>query len=264
MLLTRQKDTELFEGALLRYLVFDEAHTYSGAQGAETACLIRRLRAFCGKGTKDTICIATSATIADREDPRPAREFASRFFGVDGNDVVVVSEEYESEQTWARERTMPREPRGNPAELLAKVIDAINDTANTGEKIAAAADDLGGVQISSGNWTGDLYDRLASNELAYQIAMALQKPRPLAELVQEMTLKPGRNVAEEEILAWLALGAEARKDERPLVRPVVHSFLRGVGGAVVSFRKEGTARASICPRRRMTRHPRSRLSNSRF
>ena len=49
LLLTRQRDVELFAGARLDFLVFDEAHTFTGAQGAETACLIRRLRAFCGR-----------------------------------------------------------------------------------------------------------------------------------------------------------------------------------------------------------------------
>ena len=29
-----------FDGARLDFLVFDEAHTFTGAQGAETACLI--------------------------------------------------------------------------------------------------------------------------------------------------------------------------------------------------------------------------------
>ena len=37
----------LFEGARLDFLVFDEAHSFSGALGGETACLIRRLRSFC-------------------------------------------------------------------------------------------------------------------------------------------------------------------------------------------------------------------------
>ena len=67
LLLTRSTDVELFAGARLEYLVFDEAHTYSGAVGAETACLIRRLRTFCGRSASETTCIATSATIADPE-----------------------------------------------------------------------------------------------------------------------------------------------------------------------------------------------------
>ena len=42
-------------------------------------------------------------------------------------------------------------------------------------------------------------------------------------------------MTEAEILAWLTLSAAARRDGRPLLRPVVHCFVRGIGGAVVSF-----------------------------
>jgi len=44
LLLTRQVDVELFESPQLDFLVFDEAHTFTEAQGPEAACLIRRLR----------------------------------------------------------------------------------------------------------------------------------------------------------------------------------------------------------------------------
>ena len=116
LLLTRQRDVELFAGARLDFLVFDEAHTFTGAQGAETACLIRRLRAFCGREAQETVCVATSATIVDRENPDAARDFASRFFGVPRDTVVTVGEAYERE-VWAgtahtcrrrRQRTLRR------------------------------------------------------------------------------------------------------------------------------------------------------------
>ena len=74
LLLTRQTDVELFAGAQLRHLVFDEAHTFTGALGAETACLIRRLRTFCGQSVGDTACIATSATIVDVQRPEAAHK----------------------------------------------------------------------------------------------------------------------------------------------------------------------------------------------
>ena len=85
LLLTRQQDIGLFADARLDFLVFDEAHTFTGAQGAETACLIRRLRTFCG--ANETVCVATSATIVDRSSPDAARDFAARFFGVPKDEV---------------------------------------------------------------------------------------------------------------------------------------------------------------------------------
>ena len=127
LLLTRQRDVELFRDARLDFLVFDEAHTFTGAQGAETACLIRRLRAFCGVKETETVCVATSATIVDREHPDAARSFASRFFGVPEEDVVTVGEIYERE-IWAEGRFMPAPPGKDPGERLGECVRAMEET----------------------------------------------------------------------------------------------------------------------------------------
>ena len=62
LLLTRSEDRELVRAAQgLRFLVFDELHTYRGRQGADVAMLIRRCRHAFGN---DIICVGTSATMA--------------------------------------------------------------------------------------------------------------------------------------------------------------------------------------------------------
>lgn len=233
LLLTRQKDTELFDNALLDYIVFDEAHTYSGAQGAETACLIRRLRAFFGKDPGDTLCVATSATIADPADPGPARQFASRFFGVNEKAVTVVSEEYEPD-VWAEARVIPPVPPEGPGKCLESVLVALgmgNDDGGTAQALGKACS----MELPDAGWQEALHTIMSSNEIAYQLSEILRQPRPLVELSKKLSDKVGRVVSEEEILTWLALGSVARKDDRPLLRPVVHAFVRGVSGAVVSF-----------------------------
>jgi len=48
----------------LRFLIFDELHTYRGRQGSDVAFLIRRIHAHC---IKDILCIGTSATMASGE-----------------------------------------------------------------------------------------------------------------------------------------------------------------------------------------------------
>jgi hypothetical protein len=177
------------------FLVFDDAHTFTGAQGAETACLIRRLRAFCGRAAQDTVCVATSATIVDKENPNAAREFASRFFGVQADAVTTVGEAYERE-TWGATRSVPPAPQQDPAALLA--------------------------------------------EIAWQLAELLATPTALDQLPQQLLERVQRPVSEEEVLAWLTLGAAARSDNRPLLRPVVHAFVRGISGAVVTFPSDAT------------------------
>jgi len=112
LLLTRGKDLGMFINAPLKYLVFDEAHTYSGAVGAEVSCLIRRLRAFCGKRADDVICIGTSATVTDlnnEDGEEEAFQFAHRFFGVDPLRVALVREQYET-TAFSPERHAPPAP----------------------------------------------------------------------------------------------------------------------------------------------------------
>lgn len=232
LLLTRHVDVELFDRARLDYLVFDEAHTFTGAQGAETACLVRRLRAFCGRGAGQTVCVATSATIVDRRDPDAARHFASRFFGVPESEVECVHEEYEPEP-WPEGRTTPPAP-DSPGEVLADVLAAV-DAPDPEGAVRAAWERLAGEPLGGGPWAEALHDALKKNDIAFQIRTLLVRPHPVKALLHLLGGLAKRPVSEEELLAYLALGAAAFKDGRPVFRPVVHAFVRGIPGAVASF-----------------------------
>lgn len=75
-LLMRPGDKGLWkdnEPGTLRYLVLDELHTYDGAQGADVACLIRRLKERLGAKRGELCVIGTSATLDDRS-PRANAE----------------------------------------------------------------------------------------------------------------------------------------------------------------------------------------------
>ncbi|HEX7376777.1 MAG TPA: DEAD/DEAH box helicase [Pirellulales bacterium] len=232
LLLTRQVDVELFGDARLDFLVFDEAHTFTGAGGAETACLIRRLRRFCGKDVDQTTCVATSATIVDQQDPDAARSFAGRFFGVPAESVATVHEEYH-EDAWSPNFTPPP-PAGEPRTLLDQALAAV-DAENADAAVRDAYQRLTGRPLAAGQWKEALFDALRANELAAQIRLSLDRPRELYLLMGELEKAVGRKVAEEELLAYLTLGAASLKGGRPLLRPVVHGFLRGISGAVVTF-----------------------------
>ena len=71
-LLMRPDDQPLWQHntpGVLQYLVLDELHTYDGAQGADVACLLRRLkeRLSCAPGS--LCCVGTSATIESGSGP---------------------------------------------------------------------------------------------------------------------------------------------------------------------------------------------------
>jgi ATP-dependent helicase YprA (DUF1998 family) len=85
LLMVRPEDRALFGEKALRFLVFDELHTYRGRQGADVAMLVRRLKVAFAEPDSNVIHIGTSATIvADAEggDARHAvAAFATSFFG---------------------------------------------------------------------------------------------------------------------------------------------------------------------------------------
>jgi len=235
LLLTRQVDASLFAGANLRFIVFDEAHTYGGADGAETACLIRRLRAYCDKEAADTVCIGTSATLVDElGSGESAKDFAGRFFGVNADNVELVTEEFE-EETWPSDRATPSEPAGSSVEHLDQILEALDSAPEDATTLRGAVEGFAGLSIDTSSWQEDLYEALSHNELCYQLARELRDPVPLRVLADRVSEGMGRPVSEAETLTWLALGVAARRGDRPLMRSVVHGFVSGVGSAVVSF-----------------------------
>lgn len=251
LLLTRGKDLGMFVDPPLQYLVFDEAHTYSGAMGAETACLIRRLRAFCRKSADDVTCIGTSATITNPEgtEEDAAESFAKRFFGVDPERVALVREQYE-EQDWPRDRRTPDVPGGDTLDALDRAIKAIKAIeADDRPAVGEVYRELTGETLPSGGDTyAKLFDALKQNEMAYQICDQLTEAKHIREAVEIIWRRLKRREdrsqqAQAELLAYLALGAAARQGDNTLMRPKVHYFARGLGGAVVTFEDADDDRA---------------------
>ncbi len=250
VLSTRLPDVALFAEAPLKYLVFDEAHTYAGATGAEVACLIRRLRALAGKKTDEVVCVGTSATLADPtkpgQDDAAARRFASRFFGVDEDHVTLVGESYVG-RVWPKQRYRPVAPSGDGMERLGRVLEAVSDSVNVAE-VKGVVEEITGQLFDPGeDWQESLFDHLIANEYLFQSTQVLKRPGKLDEAAWHTSqrLRIGRlpqgEKATGELLAYLVLGAAARKNGESLLRPKVHFFLRGLDEMVVAL--EGTAEA---------------------
>jgi len=98
LLLVRPEDQRFLDraGGGLRFLVFDELHTYRGRQGADAAMLVRRLKERCAG--VDLVHIGTSATMISRPNASAAErrqsvaDFATRFFGHPFGPEQVIEE----------------------------------------------------------------------------------------------------------------------------------------------------------------------------
>ena len=88
-LLLRPDDAPLFQQSQWKYLVLDEAHTYTGAKAIEVSLLIRRLKQRLNLSAGHLRCIATSATLTGDNAPLAAK-FAQNLFGEEftADDVI--------------------------------------------------------------------------------------------------------------------------------------------------------------------------------
>jgi len=95
LMLTRSRDSSIRDAIFknLKYLAFDELHTFRGRQGADVAMLIRRIKAEC---TNDVVCMGTSATMAGGissvERKAKVAEVATSFFGSPFSVEQVIEE----------------------------------------------------------------------------------------------------------------------------------------------------------------------------
>ena len=246
ILTTRLPDVGLFADAPLKYLVFDEAHTYSGATGAEVACLIRRIRALAGKKPDEIICIGTSATLADpakkdKDNDETARRFASRFFGVDANKVKLVGESYVSRE-WPKQRYKPVAPHGDGMARLARVLAAVTEPVKV-DVIKGVVEELTGQIFDPGeNWRESLFDHLVTQRIRLSDHANPQAPEAterggMADFAAVGDWAACRKATGPMPNYWpiWCWGPLPRKSGESLLRPKVHFFIRGLDEMVVAL-----------------------------
>jgi DEAD/DEAH box helicase domain-containing protein len=95
-LLLRGRDKTLWaqnDPETLRFLVVDEMHTFDGAQGADLALLLRRLKYRLNTPEGHLICVGSSATLGSGEEAAiELRRYAETIFGEPFDENAVVRE----------------------------------------------------------------------------------------------------------------------------------------------------------------------------
>ena len=232
-LLLRPKDSDIFREQRLKYVVLDEAHTYSGAQGIEVSLLMRRLQqAF---PQCELQFILTSATLGDNRD-----EIATF-----GNNLTGAN--FSAESVVLGDVVDPFEPPLDPRVALDRYVRAVPDAATLNRWIASLEDvtalrqlitncGLNAGDLASEKSPGGLLTRwLRHNaELASLHRIASGHPVTLQDASTEIWGTASTETLR--ILHWLViLGARAIADGNspPLLPARYHLFFRGLRGGSV-------------------------------
>ena len=256
-LLLRPADTSLFDGPTgrhWRFIVLDEVHVYSGAQGAEVAMLLRRVRDRVNASEKGRIqYMGTSATLGrnERDYPRLA-EFARTLF-----DEEV---EYAEADSARRDIVSPKHRQLRQAAPSWEAESEDFEAILAGLSRGAVPDDLFELLISRGApecGPGDsALDRLGSMLPTERHVVGLQEllASGAVDVVEVARRLFGGNTGrDQQLVALVEVCSRIRSPatRAPLVPARYHFFVRALEGAFVCCSPE---HPDGRPRLRLNRH----------
>ena len=236
-LLLRPSDAPLFDGATAeswRQLVIDEAHVYGGAQGAEVAMLLRRVRDRVLSSRRGQLqCFATSATLGRGVEDYPQLVafgealFDERFeWNPDDpsrQDVVAATRRPLVRATAAYE--LPEELYGE----LTVGRDAGEGAPDLAERVRAIAPDIPipPTDVSTPHFLSELLSRDRRTILLQQ--RVGDRAASVRELASDLFTHEGVEALVQQV--GLAVAARAEAEDSPLLPGRYHFFLRSLEGA---------------------------------
>ena len=258
-LLLRPEDSPLFESGAWRFIVLDEAHTYSGAQGIEVSMLLRRLKHRLEKRRGDVQCIATSATLTE-DNASAAAAFAHDLFDetFDESDIMFGQPDHD--------HARPDEPYEVDANVyLDSRFEGLIQSTRLEQSVATAAvaehmaalglgpsseEQQDKVATYANNPRGFVYEMMRNNDDLIKLREQLleKAPRTLADIADDFFASRLSDGADRRkaLYRLVELSALARpdQDKAPLLPARYHMFMRSPQGIWLCLNPDCSGRQS--------------------
>lgn len=225
-MMLRPNDDKVFSGAKLRFLVLDEAHSYSGTKGMEISLLLRRLKARISD-PKEVLHILTSATLGGKESDQEIVSFAE----------TLCDAKFQMDDIIRSKTVMP---------ALAETLQDFPLTL-FGE-LAVAESSLNEIldryHVSYNEQADEseiLFDLCTSAVFYKVLRQCAVGPLTIKELTERMRKQvPDINMEEKDIVNFITIAAKAEKNKTALMKVRYHMFIRALEGVYITIgpRKE--------------------------
>ena len=267
-LLTREDDILIFTKEPLKFIVMDEVHSYSGIQGSEVSFLLRRLislnRFFMTEKRTNLpkiVSIVASATItgkAIRDDGWENRneeerkefdsisiDFIHKLMACPKENIEVIHGVYDS-KLWEGSNLQDKRDVVllNPKEQFERLrdISRTKSTEELNQAVFKLLKEINGRSIQNTNYQEALSENLLSNKYVTLMARNLREPihldKAIDQIYRELDRTDDKSSLEDrryEMLLYLALGALANPNDKPLLRSKLHFFIHGLDGVFCCF-----------------------------
>lgn len=236
-LLLRPRDSDIFKKNRLKFIVLDEAHSYSGAQGIEIALLMRRVREYLLKKERKVQFVLTSATLGNDDDSKKSvAQFGIDISGIPFEAKNVLQGEIIDDFSDILKPFPSKEILVN----IGKSSEPIELWTNILENAEALAQKLSIYGINSGPVAGRtpsrlLFDIFCSSEPLNRLHKKCQQSPTILDHLSDLLQLPTDNIGIRAIQWLITMGSYARRtpDASPLLPTRLHFFARGLAGASV-------------------------------
>ena len=188
-MLLREKEKPLWaknNATTLKYLVVDELHTFDGAQAADLACLVRRLKLRLRMEDSSLCCVGTSATLGSGDQAlKDIRDYAGKIFSREFDTDSVIPE---SRIDYAEMKAIVKDPIFDD-ESVEALFALLNGQVKTIDEVA--------VGLSEKAQKGDLGTGPISVE------HAKEKLRDICSRLSELRATRGRDYPEVRLQYWM-------------------------------------------------------------
>ena len=222
-LMLRPKDSVFFQGDFShewRFIVLDEAHTYSGSTGIEVSMLLRRLKAIVN--APDIRFILTSATLGGENSNDEVATFAERLCDAPFcADNVIRASRIELQPSSA-----------DLIKLTAEDYRKLNEFIDSGyseEKTLSLVKGYLKIDIDVSDYYEYLYDALLMDQTYWKVKNLLDTPQTVDYVCEEMSWN------KTQVSDFVNVASHAIKNRKKLFDSRYHMFLRATEGVFVTL-----------------------------
>lgn len=216
-LMVRPRDSVFFDGEFAthwKFIVFDEAHVYSGSTGIEVSMLFRRLKAKLGN--QKITYILTSATLGGKEDNKQVAEFAKK----------LCSAPFDSSDIVRADRIIPstrHDISALPIQFYEKIAYAIDMNCPDSEILEIIG------KAKEGALESELYDLIVHDRNYWRIRSLLSSPETVRRVADSM------NWTQKQLSDFVSVASVAEKNGGKLFDARYHMFLRATESVFVTL-----------------------------
>ena len=203
-----------------QYIVFDEAHSYTGAKGIEVASLIKRVKAMLNR--YDIKFILTSATLGDEKSDDEILSF--------GNSLCTAKF---TKNSIVRSYTREIKPEHEVVELNFNLYTELAEAVRKNQSDDTIKNIIQKYEIpfdSSSSVEDILFDLILHDEFYYRVRKVLYRQiKTVNQVAKELSMPA------DDFTDFIAVASNAMRNNERLFEAKYHMFLRGMEGVFVTL-----------------------------